>query len=149
MTTERHTYCELGHRHWGTAGAAGLLMRHVDADGTEWFYLQARSEWVDHGGTYSVPGGALHEGEDPFDGAIREVAEELGDLPAMTHVRTHTDDHGGWGYHTVVVDVEDLNFDPESDDWEHGGGGWFTRAEMAELPLHPHFAASLHLVAVA
>ena len=141
-TTDRWTTCDQGHTHWGSAGAAGLLMRHTDDEGTKRFYLQQRSPWVQHGGTYSIPGGALHHGESPQDGAHREATEEMGDLPPMRHARTHSDEHGGWGYHTVIADV-DHQFEPEGDDGhEHAGGGWHTSDEMKDLPLHPGFSSS-------
>jgi hypothetical protein len=33
-------------------------------------------------GTWGLPGGGLHPGEDPWEGALRESTEELGELPA-------------------------------------------------------------------
>ena len=141
---DRWVTCNKGHEHWGASGAAGLLLRHTDEEGTKRFYLQKRSPWVQHGGTYSIPGGALHRGESPEDGAHREAAEEMGDLPATRHARTHTDDHGGWKYHTVIADV-DHQFTPDGDEGhEHAGGGWYTDEEKKHLYLHPGFAASWH-----
>lgn len=32
--------------------------------------LQHRADWVHHGGTWSVPGGAIHCGESPWDAAL-------------------------------------------------------------------------------
>lgn len=142
---DRYVTCEQGHRHWGAAGAAGLLIRHRGDDGAYRYLLQHRSPDVQHGGTWSTPGGALQRGESPEEGARREAEEEFGALPSgLKHHHTFTDDHGGWAYHTVVMDAPH-RFEPDGggeDDWEHGGHGWFTPQEMKDLPLHPGFAAS-------
>ena len=75
--TDGWTTCALGHRHWGRAGAAGLLVHRDGAGGPE-VLLQHRAEWSHHGGTWGTPGGALHADEDAATGALREVCEELG-----------------------------------------------------------------------
>lgn len=139
---ERHVFCSQGHRHWGASGAAGVLVRNVDRDGTVRYLMQLRSPWVQHGNTWSTPGGALHVGEHPEDGGMREATEELGDLPDGTDVAdTFTDEHGGWAYHTVVLDSP-TRFQTEEGDHEGLRTGWFTAAEIGRLRLHPSFAAS-------
>ena len=40
--------------------------------------LLARHLSPDHGSTWTLPGGRVEHGEDPFDAVIREVAEETG-----------------------------------------------------------------------
>jgi 8-oxo-dGTP diphosphatase len=139
-----YTTCDQGHTHWGTNGAAGLLVRHHGDDGQVRYLLQHRSPHVQHGDTWSTPGGAIRGGETPEHAAHREATEELGELPGdLVHHHTFTDDHGGWAYHTVVVDSP-RQFHPEGgdEDWEHAGHGWFTPHEMDELPLHPGFRSS-------
>jgi 2'-5' RNA ligase/8-oxo-dGTP pyrophosphatase MutT (NUDIX family) len=142
---DRYVECDQGHRHWGAAGAAGLLIRHKRPSGEHEYLLQKRSPYVQHGGTWSTPGGALGHGETPEEGAVREGEEELGGLPDdLWHSHTSHDEHGGWKYSTVVMDSP-RRFEPEGggeSDWEHGGHGWFTPEEMKDLPLHPGFAAS-------
>lgn len=139
---DRYVTCDQGHTHWGSAGAAGLLIRHTDDQGTRRYLLQHRSPWVQHGNTWSTPGGALHHGESPEAGAMREGEEEMGDLPGLTHAATHTDDHGGWKYHTVVMDAPE-RFTPGGDEgFEHADSRWVTPEEMKDLPLHPGFKAS-------
>jgi 8-oxo-dGTP diphosphatase len=139
------TACDQGHEHWGTHGAAGLLIRHKDPeDGQTRYLLQKRSPWVDHPDTWGIPGGALGQNEHPLVGAFREGIEELGTLPpGIRRSHTTTDDHGGWAYHTTVADVPE-RFEPHGgeDDHESDGHGWFTHAEMQDLPLHPGFAKS-------
>ncbi|MCZ2835988.1 NUDIX domain-containing protein [Modestobacter sp. VKM Ac-2985] len=140
--TDGWTTCALGHRHWGLAGAAGLLLHRPGAGGIE-VLLQLRVEWSHHGGTWGTPGGALHPQESPADGALREAAEELGLRPADVVLGVESvDDHGGWVYTTVlatpagVLEPDDLALTEES-----AGVGWFP---VDALPvLHPGFAAAL------
>jgi 8-oxo-dGTP pyrophosphatase MutT (NUDIX family) len=132
---DRYVACDRGHEHWGAHGAAGLLVRHTDDQGTRRYLLQQRttSGDVTEQGTWSTPGGALHAGESPEQGAMREATEELGHLhPEMTHAGTHVNDHGGWRYHTVVMDSPE-RFEPPGHggtSWETEGHGWFTPGEM-------------------
>jgi 8-oxo-dGTP pyrophosphatase MutT (NUDIX family) len=142
--TDGWTTCDLGHRHWGRAGAAGLLLHRHGADGPE-FLLQHRAEWSHHGGTWGTPGGALHLDEEPAQGALREVREELG-LTGDDVVlgRCSVDDHGGWAYTTVLatparpIDPAALRLDGEST-----AVGWVPLAGLDRVPLHPGLAASL------
>jgi 8-oxo-dGTP diphosphatase len=141
--SEGYTTCDQGHQHWGRHGAAGLLVRHQGDDGQVRYLLQKRSPYVQHGATWSTPGGAMHQGEAPEHAARRETEEEMGRLPGgLAHRATVTDDHGGWAYHTVIMDSPS-KFAPKGEpDREHGGHGWFTPEEMKKLQLHPGFAAS-------
>jgi 8-oxo-dGTP pyrophosphatase MutT (NUDIX family) len=143
-STDGWTTCALGHRHWGRAGAAGLLLHRDGADGTE-VLLQHRARWSHHGGTWGTPGGALHEGEPAHVGALREVHEELGLTPEdLVLGECSVDDHGGWAYTTVLarpsrpIDAADLRLDGESD-----GAAWLPLAALDEVELHPGLAASL------
>ncbi len=136
--------CALGHRHGGRVGAAGLLVHRAGSDGPE-LLLQQRADWSHHGGTWGTPGGALHVGESPEHGALREVREELGLLPDDLALGAHSvDDHGGWAYTTVLarplraIEPGDLRLDGESD-----GVAWIGLADLASVPLHPGFEASL------
>ena len=129
-----------GNRHWGEHGAAGLLAYHVRG-GEVWYLLQKRSLYTHGGGTWSIPGGALRRGESPVDGAFRETAEELGRVPeGLEYTGIVTTDFGGWSYHTVVFRS------PEpftaAGNWEVAEHRWVTAADLADLPLHPGFAAA-------
>jgi 8-oxo-dGTP pyrophosphatase MutT (NUDIX family) len=142
--TDGWTTCALGHRHWGRAGAAGLLLHRDGAEGPE-VLLQHRAEWSHHGGTWGTPGGALHVDEDPAVGALREVHEELG-LGAEDVVLgpRSVDDHGGWSYTTVLarparrIEAADLRLDGES-----AGAAWIPLTALDEVDLHPGLAGSL------
>ena len=143
-STDGWTTCALGHRHWGRAGAAGLLLHRDGVAGPE-VLLQHRAWWSHHGGTWGTPGGALHLGETADDGALREVGEELG-LTADDVVlgARSVDDHGGWSYTTVLarparpIEAADLKLDGEST-----GVAWLPLAGLAGVDLHPGLAASL------
>ncbi|MEH0627897.1 hypothetical protein [Streptomyces stelliscabiei] len=60
------------------------------------------------------------------------------------------DDHGGWKYHTVVVDVAEP-FTPFGGDGEGAAYRWCTEAEVPGLRLHPGLAEDwlrlVHLLA--
>jgi 8-oxo-dGTP pyrophosphatase MutT (NUDIX family) len=143
-STDGWTVCALGHRHWGRAGAAGLLVHRNGADGCE-VLLQHRAAWSHHGGTWGTPGGALHAGEPAAEGALREVREELGLLSTdLVLGEPSVDDHGGWSYTTVLaepsraIEISDLRLDGESD-----GAAWVPLAALDQVELHPGFAAAL------
>jgi 8-oxo-dGTP diphosphatase len=134
---ERWTICAGGHVHWGVHGGAGLLLRYVPADGPPVYLLQQRSRWVDEGGTWGIPGGAIRSGESPEAAARREALEEIGTLPPRYRItRIEAQDCGaGWTFHIVTADV-DRPFEAYSVQ-ETDATGWFTGEQMRTLPLHP------------
>jgi 8-oxo-dGTP pyrophosphatase MutT (NUDIX family) len=104
--------------------------------------LQHRAPWVHHGDPWSIPGGAILEGETPIEAAVRETLEETGSLPEGFVVdRVDVDDHGNWAYRTVLADVPERTLTGDTE--EQHGTAWFTPDEMAGLGLHPGFAAYL------
>ena len=124
---------------WGRFGAAGVLARCGDE-----FFVARRSTHCHEGGTWAIPGGALGRDEAPLDGALREFVEEIGvTLDGYAVAAIHEDDHGGWSYWTVVVDVVS-RFDPPTRlHWETAATAWVTAEELAALELHPAFRAAL------
>jgi 8-oxo-dGTP diphosphatase len=138
--------CDLGHRHWGRFGAAGLLLRTVDAADHQHVLLQHRASWTHHGGTWGAPGGARASWESPEEAALREVGEEaVIDLADITIERVHADDHGGWCYWTVLAGSPiALTASPRGE--ETAEMRWVRCTNVIDLELHPGFAASWPLV---
>jgi 8-oxo-dGTP pyrophosphatase MutT (NUDIX family) len=104
--------------------------------------LQKRSRFAHEGGTWSCAGGALDHGEHALEGALREAAEEVGEIP---------DEIAVWGsvvfqpaddcsYTTFVVEVPSefgasINFETDDVSWD-------TPDEVEQRPLHAGFAAA-------
>ncbi|PZU37660.1 MAG: NTP pyrophosphohydrolase [Microbacterium sp.] len=127
-----------GERYWGRFGAAGLLA--VDAE--RGILLQHRVSWSHFGGTWGLPGGARHEGESAFDGALREAGEEAGvPADAVASRFAHVLDLGIWTYTTLVADAV-IGFEPVISDPESYALEWVALDEVGERPLHPGFAAA-------
>jgi 8-oxo-dGTP diphosphatase len=135
------TNCDQGHEHWGPHGAAGLLVHHIGEDGQTRYLMQQRSPSVQHGGTWSIPGGAMDSHETPQQAALREAQEE-GMSHSLTPLHTTVDDHGNWAYHTVhAQSPQQFQLAPN---FETSASGWFTPQEMQSLNLHPGFAATMN-----
>ncbi|BBY23055.1 NUDIX hydrolase [Mycobacterium stomatepiae] len=136
-----------GAHYWGRFGAAGLLLRAPQPDGTPAVLLQHRAVWSHQGGTWGLPGGARDSHETPEETAVREAHEEAGLLAERLAVRATlvTAEVAGiagthWTYTTVVADAgELLHTVPNRESAEMR---WVPENEVADLPLHPGFAAS-------
>jgi 8-oxo-dGTP pyrophosphatase MutT (NUDIX family) len=142
-----------GGRVWGTYGSGGLLLRHVDAQGVERFLMTQRGPAISDPGKWSYPGGAFESLESPFQGATREVAEELGwtdaDFAGSQVHGYHTFERpdilidarqgGGkvpWSYTSVAADVPTMvtpNLSTGHARAETSDAKWLTRAEIADL----------------
>lgn len=136
-----------GSRRWGLFGAAGVLVRHAVGDEEEPQYFLARRSMHTHlGGTWAIPGGALDQGETPLEGALREFDEEIG-VPLHEHAfeiaEVHEDDHGGWSYWTLVVDVTERFDLPSALTWETSEVRWVRASELPTLELFGAFRATL------
>ena len=130
-----------GKPRWGIFGAAGLLLRRVEA-GSPRFLIAERSAHVHHGGTWGIPGGALRRGESPEEGARREAEEEFGPMPAYTVAEVIVADFGGWAYSTVVADTDAMvALQPVT--YEHTAARWATLDEMTHLSRHPGLSSVL------
>ncbi|MCD1269858.1 NUDIX domain-containing protein [Microbacterium sp. MEC084] len=126
---------ESGDRYWGRFGAAGLMA----FDGERGVLLQHRVGWSHHGGTWALPGGALHQDEAPIDGALREAHEEAGvPLDSVRPRFTNVLDLRVWSYTTVVADVTD-RFAAEVTDPESFAVEWAPVDQVDRRPLHPGF----------
>lgn len=133
--------CSDGHVRWGVFGAAGVLFVTPGPTGPL-VMVQKRSQYSHEGGTWSVAGGAIDEGETPLEAALREASEEVGTVPdgyrvVGEYVFQPADD---WSYTTAVVAVdtpfgESLNFETDA-------VLWVEPDDIASLPLHGGFAAA-------
>jgi 8-oxo-dGTP diphosphatase len=133
--------CGDGHVRWGIFGAAGVVFV-IREDGVPRVMLQKRSAMSHEGGTWSCAGGALDQGELPYDGALREASEEVGDIPGEPVVLgeyVFNPSHD-WAYTTVVVEVTERF--GQSMNFETDAVGWFTIDEVKALPTHAGFAAA-------
>ncbi len=140
--------CSDGHVRWGVFGAAGVLFV-IHTDDGPLVMLQKRSAMAHEGGTWSCAGGAIDEGETPFEAALREAAEEVGDIPVHHRVLGEyvfapaTD----WSYTTLVLEV-DQHFGA-SVNFETDAVAWVPLASVDQRPLHAGFAAAWpHLRAI-
>jgi len=128
-----------GTARWGLYGAAGVLARHGDR-----VFVAQRSLHCHQGGTWAIPGGALHSHETPLEGALREFSEEIGhDLSGYAVAIEHEDDHGGWSYWTLVIDIDEPFEPPTVLHWETSAVAWLSPEELADLELHDAFRATL------
>lgn len=142
MTTpdraDRWTFCRDGHIHWGALGGAGLLLRYIPHRGEPVYLLTERSRSADEGGTWGIPGGAIHDGESPEQAAHREATEEIWPVPRYRVTGTEVQDcGGGWTFHIVGADVDEAftAYSARQTD----ATGWFTVQQMSALRLHPGF----------
>ncbi len=126
--------CRCGARHWGRHGAAGVLL----TDGAS-VVLQHRAAWSHHGGTWALPGGALHADESAVAGALREAGEEAGIAAGDVEVvATTVLAHPDWSYTTVIARaVHDL--DVRATDAESVAVTWVGIDEVADRELLPAF----------
>lgn len=153
---ERMVDCQCKGRHFGLGGAAGLLLVRRDATQTNRPFthviLQLRSFTTTAGGTWGIPGGALDEGENPGQGALREASEEVGlpqgcadglDPTVVILSEKAFMDHGAWKYTTVFAELL-KQFEPSvpQGDTESLEVKWVPIEDVEKLPLHPAFEQS-------
>ncbi|MCE9620907.1 MAG: NUDIX hydrolase [Actinomycetia bacterium] len=128
--------CSDGHMRWGVFGAAGVVFVLRPEGELPVVMLQRRSMWAHEGGTWSCAGGAIDEGETPYEAALREAAEEVGEIPPN---RTVLGEYvfapaNDWSYTTVVIEVDEM----------FGGSVNFETDEVAWVPVHLVDTLSLH-----
>ncbi|WP_210098370.1 NUDIX domain-containing protein [Microbacterium phyllosphaerae] len=127
-----------GEKYWGRFGAAGLLA----FDPERGILLQHRVSWSHFGGTWGLPGGALHAGERAIVGAVREAQEEAGVPDGSVRPRfTSVLDLDVWSYTTVIADVV-RPFEPVISDPESVALEWVPVDEVDSRPLHPGFGSA-------
>jgi 8-oxo-dGTP diphosphatase len=135
--------CGRGHIHWGRHGAAGLLVFHREDPAAEpYVLLQQRAWWCNGAGTWGMFGGARHSHEGDVTAALRETAEECTLTPEAVQVHgVVSDDHGGWGFTSVVASApERVTVRPASA--ETRDAAWEREGAVERMRLFAPFAAS-------
>jgi 8-oxo-dGTP pyrophosphatase MutT (NUDIX family) len=141
---------------WGKYGAAGVMIRNVDENGTERFLMVQRGPMVSSNkGKWQLAGGALNSKETPEQGAAREIFEEIGApkeyLDTMVPVGTHAVSvpiagKKPWVYSNIAADAPTM-FYPKVDGTETGDAKWLTHGEIQTLEddgkLHPAIVKNL------
>ena len=140
--------------HWGPWGAAGILPFTVTADGRAWVLLSHRSPHVQAGDSWSCFGGAMDEGETPWQAAARETGEEIGGIAVdaagiLGEYLWECPERCGWSYRTFVVRVlphsggrlPRVRVADGAHAWETSELAWVPAGRVtAGRQLHPAFA---------
>ncbi len=115
---------------------AGVLI----TDGSRSLLL-LRADEVSEPLTWGIPGGSLEPGELPLHGALREVAEEIGDLPRpgilAGQVTTPSGDGRTFTTFVWLVDPEILDHYTPRLNWEHDSFLVANSERMSRMNLHP------------
>ena len=123
------------------ADAVPVVAAVVRRDGR--FLLGRRPADKRHGGLWEFPGGKVLEGESRLAAARRELAEELGLEVVALGEHLHSVRDPGAPY---VIEFIEVRARGEPVALEHSSVGWFTVAELGDMPLAPadaRFAAGL------
>lgn len=126
---------------YGRYGAAGVMIRHRDAGGTDRFLVVQRSTGKYNRWKWQLPGGALDEKETPAQGAAREPFEEIGATPDVLDQLKLVGEHkvtlpvpgkDPWSYTNIAADI-DKPFKPIVDAGELGAARWLTADQLHEM----------------
>jgi len=99
-------------------------------------FLLLQKAYGKHQGTWGLVGGTTVEGENPWQGLQREIAEEIGSVPAIKKtlpLETFVSNDHVFHFHTYLCVVED-EFVPILSD-EHSAWAWAVM-DQAPKPLH-------------
>jgi len=111
---------------------AGIIFHTLETNRVLFLYrLQSRRRHV-----WSIPGGKLENGETPWEGAIREVKEEVGKVPTILQtlsLEVFKSSDGHFRFHTFLCLIRS-EFIPILND-EHGGYAWSDHVNYPK-PLH-------------
>lgn len=135
--------CACGKRHWGVNGAAGVLLarRNAETGKVTDIVLQHRSTWSVEGGKWGTPGGAIADGENALEGALRESFEEA-NLRAedIEIVGSYKEDHGPWSYTTVLAfEKPGHSVSPRANDDESTEVQWVPFEKVSSYKLLSYF----------
>jgi len=99
-------------------------------------FLLLQKAYGKHAGTWGLVGGTTNEGENPWQGLQREIAEEIGSVPPIKKtlpLETFVSNDHVFHFHTYLCVVED-EFIPVLSD-EHTAWAW-AAMDSAPKPLH-------------
>lgn len=99
-------------------------------------FLLLQKAYGKHQGTWGLVGGTTNEGENPWQGLQREIAEEIGSIPAIVKtlpLETFVSNDQVFQFHTYLCLVED-EFVPMLSS-EHSAWSWAVM-DQAPKPLH-------------
>lgn len=117
----------------GFKNAAGLLFQYQNE-----VFLLKRSKEVSDPGVWSIPGGMVEGDETPFQTAMREAREELGQVPGFLNtgkISEYNDPDRNLFYSTHLIEAE-KRFDEAMLNWESESYGWFNKKDLPEN-MHP------------
>ena len=95
-----------------------------------------------HRGTWSLVGGTVEDGENAWQSLVREIKEEIGDMPTIIKsipLETFVSNDKVFHFHTFLCVVRD-EFIPILSK-EHSGYSW-TSIDLAPKPLHQGLRSS-------
>ena len=78
------------------------MLRHRAGNGEVSYLLTQRSRWVDEGGTWGIPGGAIRDGETPECAAFREARKRLASCRPTGLEVDEQDCGGGWVFRSLL-----------------------------------------------
>lgn len=99
-------------------------------------FLLLQKAYGKHQGTWGLVGGTTNEGENPWQGLQREIAEEIGSVPEFKKtlpLETFVSNDNVFQFHTYLCVVED-EFVPVLSD-EHSAWAW-SIMDASPKPLH-------------
>ena len=124
---------------WGDAGAGCVFYAHD----TGRVLLSYRSEFVNEPHQWGVWGGAIDDGEDPRNAALREVREETGHSGDVQLRQAFVYTNGNFKYTTYVAIIP-KEFVPRLD-WETEDFKW---CDPGEWPTPTHFGLKAAMPAI-
>jgi len=126
-------------------------------DGDDRLLMCRLSAITGNAGKWTLPGGGVEHGEHPEQAAIRELREETGyvgvvrELLTVDSARRETHDDAGepLDYHAIRfvyrTDIADIGPVVHELEGSTDRAEWFTREQLAGLPLVPLGALGVHL----
>jgi 8-oxo-dGTP diphosphatase len=125
--------------HIPTKTFARIGQKAIIANDENKILLLLRSHKIDHGGKWSLAGGALEDREDPIDGIRREIDEEtqlevtdIRPFSLFSYTNTDAEFIVMVGYQCVAKNEKVIL------NWEHDKYKWVTKDEALQMDLSDH-----------